>query len=434
MKFSKLTAPLQRFFGSCYQLPLGAASMLLAGFLLDAGIEWVYDEWHVWGTVMLVLGNLGGVLFLVGMLGGLLVPLWLIIMTLRLFGQGERKKILCCWGSSALAALIALGVGSALFMQSFGGGHDTFARGLEVPADRDFVLPRGMTFFRNHSTPPRVQQLIDRKVKLPPRPTHQAPGEPAAPFAAPNLDKLSREAPELLHEYLLRALYAEATDPRFASPLLEACDLYPAHENDPQTHTRRAYLAENRVFAPEGELTEADYPVAQWKLPLQNGWYIAHAVSWHDRDKNPATHPDMPATLRWMDAALAPLAQNPTREQLDTLLPPTPQQPFLCLWESGAGIYDMLIVIPDGYADGTFELRAHEVTTGSPIKFENNWRPEVKLGNVCRVLCSDGALTVFSGDWGEYYGSEWEIWFTPATGGEPRCVNRQSFLMMGWQR
>ena len=133
MKFSKLTAPLQRFFSSCYQLPLGAAAVLLAGFLLDAGIEWIYDEWHVWGAVMSVLGNLGGVLFLLGVLGGLMVPLWLIIMTLRLFGQGERKKILCCWGAGALAALVALGVGSALFMQSFGGGYDTFARGLEVP-------------------------------------------------------------------------------------------------------------------------------------------------------------------------------------------------------------------------------------------------------------------------------------------------------------
>ncbi len=434
MKFSKLKAPLLRFFGSCYRLPLGAAAVLLAGFLLDTGIEWIYDEWHVWNSGMLVLGHLGGILFLLGVLGGLLVPLWLIIMTLSLFGQGEGKKILRCWGASALAALVALGVGSVMFMQSFGGGYDIFARGLEVPEDREFVLPRGMTFFMNHATPPRVQQLIDRKAKLPPLHTHRAPGEPTPPFAAPNLDKLSRVAPELLHEYLLRALYAEATDPRFASPLLQACDLYPAHENDPQSHARRAYLAENRVFTPEGELREADYPVARWKFPLQNGWYIAHTVSWHDRDKNPPTLPDMPATLQWMDAALAPLAQNPTREQLDALLPPAPEQPFLCLWDASAGIYDMLIVIPAGYADGTFELRAHEVTTGRSIKFENNWRPEVKLGDVCRVICSEDAQMVFSGDWGEYYGSEWEIWFTPATGGEPRCVNKQPFLMMGWQR
>lgn len=94
----------------------------------------------------------------------------------------------------------------------------------------------------------------------------------------------------------------------------------------------------------------------------------------------------------------------------------------------------MLIVIPVDYEAGSFELRAHEVTTGRRISFSQRWRREVRLGDVCRLICSDDLFTVFSGDWGEYYGSEWEIWFTPAAGGGARCVGRQPFLMMGWQR
>ena len=90
------------------------------------------------------------------------------------------------------------------------------------------------------------------------------------------------------------------------------------------------------------------------------------------------------------------------------------------------------MVIPPDYPEGTFELRAEEYTTGKRIRFKNRFLPEKRLGNVCRIICSDRWSTVYSGDWSEYYGSRWQIWFTPKDGGEPQCVNSQNFLMMGW--
>jgi len=432
---SHLLNSLRRFFGSSFLLPLGAAAVLLAGFLMNNTAEWIYEKWHVWPQVLRMLSFTGGLLFLVGVLAGLLVPLWLFMMTIRLFRRGETLRLLRCWGASVLAGIVALGVGMGLATQAFGGGHgDDFARGLSVPSDREFVLPRGLTFFCNWEIPPRVRELHEMAAPLPAVAPNEIADVMVPEQSVPNLLKLTREAPELLHEYLLRVLYAEATDPRFNSPLLDTVGPYPAHENDPQTHTRRAYLAQHHVFSPEGEMTEADYPIARWRLPLQNGWYIAHTVDWHERDIRPAEHPGVAARLQQIDTALAPLAQSPTQEQLDALLPPLPKHPFLCIHEETAGCYNMLIVIPAEYEAGTFELRAHEVTTGKPISFQQEWLPEVKLGKVCRVICSNCSLTVFSGNWGEYYGSEWQIWFTPATGGSPRCVSRQPFVMMGWQR
>lgn len=36
----------------------------------------------------------------------------------------------------------------------------------------------------------------------------------------PNLERLTAEAPEILREYVLRCLYAEAVNPRFDAPVL----------------------------------------------------------------------------------------------------------------------------------------------------------------------------------------------------------------------
>ena len=431
---------MKRFWSSSWGLPLGAAAVLLVGFLLMFCCV-VLESWLGDSPVWLnCIGIVGFVLFLLGVVGGLLVPLWLLVMTVRLLRQRLVTRTLCCWGASGIAAVVAMGVGMGCLLQMFGGGPDLFVHGLTLPADKEFVLPRNLTFFINMEDSPRAKELRALKPELPELSSRE--GGDAAPLEnmVPNLEKLSRVAPELLQEYMLRALYAEATNPRFNSPVLAAdASIYPAHENDPQTQALRGYLSEHVTEIHHGDgrresMTAAEYPAALWRIPLQNGWYIAHTVtSWHDRDENPAEDAFLPAALLRLDAAMASLAANPTREQLDMLLPPTPEHPFLCLWEDSAGCYKMLIVIPAAYEAGSFELRAHEYTKGKRISFRQRWRDEVKLGDVCRLICSDDHCLVYSGDWGEYYGSEWEIWFTPATGGEARCVSRQPFLMMGWQ-
>ena len=132
-----------------------------------------------------------------------------------------------------------------------------------------------------------------------------------------------------------------------------------------------------------------------------------------------------------LEAELAPLAQNPTMAQLDAMLPPVPDVPFLSLrkdWSCDHNVklcYGALLVVPDSYPLGTFTLRAYESTKRKHISFDN-----VNFGNGEEKSCS-WDMRVYSGCEGQYYGSIWEIWFTPADGGDARCVATQEFLMMG---
>ncbi len=394
---------LVRFVQSCWLLPLGAAGVLAVGVVVTCAAEVVSSFLGETPWWLGIVSYVGKGLFFIGVAAGLSVPLWLVVMTVVWLRREELWEVLCCWTSSALAFIVAY---LAALWLIFGDLPDYYACGLEVPADKEFVIPRGMTFNTwEQSLPPAVQNLCTMKpaeTQLP------APDALCAALAAPHAEKLAREAPELLSEYLLRCLYAEATNPRFYSPLLGEL-VFVTHADTPPPACR--------LFPSEDS--------AETLLTLSHGWRVVSRY-----------HIGIPAAeqfVRRLDKALIPAAQNPTCEQLDSLLAPVPPKPFLCLRECGFGSYDALIVIPADFPEGVFELRAHEYTTGKNIDFQQCWCQEEKIGNVCRIIPGSGAkpLTVHSGNQGEYYGSVWEIWFSPASGGEPRCVNRQFFLMMG---
>ncbi len=415
----KTGSRIRSFLRSSWRLP----ALTAAGQSLSLGIVWGLDyvslnhglDIPVW------LGLPVAIIFPGFLLLGLLLPVWLLIMSIRWFRKREWQQLALGWGSSIGAAIVALGVIVGTLMHTLAGAPDNFAKGLSIPAEVHFVHPRNMTFFRNEeyeavtaplrAAAPRLPQLAEK-------------GE----ASAPNLRKLSLEAPELLQEYMLRCLYAEAVNPQFTAHVLQS-PLLPTHENDPQTHFRSIRLDERCSYNGQS-ITRRDCPEATWSLPLENGWSIM--VRKPDFCTDQQEQLDYTQDIATLDASLADLARTPTQEYLDSILPPLPDKPFVCLWDKGPGVYEMMLIIPGNYGEGSFELRAHEYTSGRRISFSHRFLPEKTLGNVCRVICSDGWCTVFSGDWNEYYGSTWEIWFTPASGGEARCVNAQNFLMMGW--
>ena len=481
------------FLRSSWMLPMVAA----AGVLLFLGLAWglSYVELNAVMEIPAWVSYLVVAEFLVSVLLGLMVPVWLIVMTVKWIRSKKWGRLALGWGSSACAAIVAWLVAMGLFMLALAGPGDSFAKGLDIPEDVDFVVPREMMFFDDEEHSERVKQLRAQRPELPPLPEsetllteermseklkqlQQKLDEPVdgrnkeerlrkrnvffrycelkreeeekleqeklrgmlargvdAAEAVPHLQKLAQVAPELLQEYILRALYAEATNPRFQSAVLAYDDsVYLIHENDPQSCV---YGRERQVevVSEQGTYSYADTPEGKCSVKLENGW----SVGYHTRfttspyeDKLPSFLLELEGQLHRLDAELSPLAQTPTRTKLDSLLPPLPDKPFVCLWEDGAGTYRMLMVIPPDYPEGTFELRAEEYTTGKRIRFKNRFLPEKRLGNVCRIICSDRWNTVYSGDWNEYYGSRWQIWFTPKDGGEPQCVNSQNFLKMGW--
>ena len=406
--WDKFLAALNRLTSSTWALPMGSAGLLLLAILLEIPVAilagWLDEE----STILMPVawGILG--LFLLGVLGGLSVGVWLPVMTIRWWKRGEIKRILLSWLWSGVAAVVAVLLGHWEMHQAMGGGSDYFTVGVSIPEDKEFVIPDGMSFFINKDVPEQVEKLRNLHPYLP------EVKEENAELAAPNLAKLSLEAPDLLQEYLMRCLYAQATNLRFNSRVHGA--VFPAHMADAQTYI---YSSDNHYEVHE-------------LLPLHNGWSVKVQEAWPDEWRGQPQK--YTAEVRALDDELAPLAQNPTREQLDSMLPPVPEQPYLGLREYDAGVYDMFIVIPKDYAEGKFELRANEYSCNKKIRFENFWQPEMNVGNTCRMIRSKGLNLVYSGDYGEYYGSVWEIWFTPADGGEVRCVNRQLFLMAGWQR
>lgn len=481
------------FLRSSWMLPTVAA----VGVLLFLGLAWglSYVELNAVMEIPAWVSYLVVAEFLVSVLLGLMVPVWLIVMTVKWIRSKKWGRLALGWGSSACAAIVAWLVAMGLFMLALAGPGDSFAKGLDIPEDVDFVVPREMTFFDDEEHSERVKQLRAQRPELPPLPEteplltdermseelkqlKQKLDEPVdgrnkeerlrkrnvffrycelkreeeekleqeklrgmlargvdAAEAVPHLQKLAHVAPELLQEYILRALYAEATNPRFQSAVLAYDDsVYLIHENDPQSSV---YGRERQVevVSEQGTYSYADTPEGKCSVKLENGWsvgYHARFTTSPYEDKLPSFLLEFEGQLHRLDAELSPLAQNPTHGKLDSLLPPLPDKPFVCLWEDGAGTYRMLMVIPPDYPEGTFELRAEEYTTGKRIRFHKRFLPEKRLGNVCRIICSDRWNTVYSGDWNEYYGSRWQIWFTPKDGGEPQCVNSQNFLMMGW--
>ena len=141
--------------------------------------------------------------------------------------------------------------------------------------------------------------------------------------------------------------------------------------------------------------------------------------------------------LQQLNEGLTALAANPTREGLDALLPPLPDKPVIVLREGfQPGMYIAILVVPRDYPEGTFQVRAKEYTRGTELStrgLENiNFAPQ-PYRNFSKLAVSE-KIMVYSGEWGEFYASTWELYFTPAGGGEPRCVNSQLYLMQGWTR
>lgn len=98
---------LRCFAESRWQLPLGAAGVLTAGAL----VMWVAVKLYILtgeaSRWIEAIFDIGSALFLVGVLGGLLVPFWIVIMTLVWIHREDLWEAICCWAASAAAAVIA---------------------------------------------------------------------------------------------------------------------------------------------------------------------------------------------------------------------------------------------------------------------------------------------------------------------------------------
>ena len=415
----------RRFCRSCWQVPLVLALACCIwglALLLAMGI----DSWS--GGLSSVNEVLTGVVMVVSLLVlavGCMAYLWLLVCTVCCCRRRAWLHLLRCWGSMAVAGLAAFGcMWWVAFQCMLGDKVDWYMLGVNIPENREYVTPRGLRAVQGEvrEASLRAQELLSLRPKRQPlQVLVQMP-------PLPNLEKLTREAPELLQEYLLRCLYAETTNPCFDAQVLshwhEPVALVHAH--DPQSYVLRRLAPEVMVDGPGEAGIRADWA---WCWPLHGQWALVTPPQYPFEIKHGE---QVAGAVNLLEESLAPLAANPTREGLDALLPPLPpQKPFLCLWDaSGDGRYYALVVLPPGFPEGSIELNAREVSTGKPVNIHHGYMQVEPLGAVCSVA-ADTMLLVQSGKVNEFYATEWEIWFTPEAGGEPRCLGKQEFLLMG---
>ena len=410
---------LQQFMWSSWKFPLFANAVCVVSFVVGMGEHLICSwrgsepcEWLALPFAIVALFLCVGLQF------------WPIVMTVLCWRRRQWWHILRCWsaaiGISAACGAALIPIVTATYYT------DLYMLDVELPEGKEYVSPRGMRAYVGDA-PATARALLEL------RPRRQPLDVLVQMPPLPNLEKLTKEAPEVLQEYLLRCLYAEATNPRFDAQVL--CQVHEpvllSHADDPQSVVLRKRLAVRRLHLASKRYPGEESPnPGHWTLPLHGGWSVVLNDDYYYSCDLPVEE-QVAGPLRLLDESLAPLAANPTRAGVDALLPPLPQTPFLCLLcDQFPGDYRALVILPPGYPDGMVELRAREVSTGKPVHTSGRKGPSGRsLGDTCSMAwCS---LKVHSGDVNEFYASEWEIWFTPEGGGAARCIGKQEFLMMG---
>ena len=142
-----------------------------------------------------------------------------------------------------------------------------------------------------------------------------------------------------------------------------------------------------------------------------------------------------------LEREFAALAADPTWENARSLLPEDAViggKPFLALANSfQGGVYNALIRCNPG-EPGRIYLRAYEITQDERLsegrlhQRTNEWvgwsdDPEEQF-------LSETHFTIYEGEWGQYYGARFEVWFEPDNAGAERKLLEGNFKIEGWTR
>lgn len=346
------------------------------------------------------------------------LPLWLLVITVMRLIRHQHHV----WWAWLWSALAGGGMVVCLAASSFAAAFaycDDFAMEHRLPDEMTpantpgMAVPLGFSFYTLDADKMSPAEKAWKNL-LPEDSGMCISGDEQLTDAAPNVEKLAAEAPDLLLEYKLRAAcYMVLTPGVKVAPHLDLL--------------RR--MGEHHLGAESFFMREDDNI---WQKPLRNGWEIYKRC--HNWGSNKVPSAFELKELQLLDEGLAALAANPTREGLDALLPPLPDKPTLVLREDfQPGIYKAVLVVPLDYPEGTFQLKACEYTRKTPLSMHPVELTPEPYRHFFKLAVSDD-FTVYSGEWGELYASTWELHFTPADGGESRCVNSQLYLMQGWSR
>jgi hypothetical protein len=145
------------------------------------------------------------------------------------------------------------------------------------------------------------------------------------------------------------------------------------------------------------------------------------------------------AAIAEIERELAPIAASPTWATAKARLPAgaiTTGAPSFTLYNSmQPGIYSAEIRGNPG-EPGRVYLKAFEITKGTQLsrkKLEERACEFVGWSKTPgELFLSEVQFTIYEGDWGQYYGARFEVWFDPESGGPERKLIESNWKIEGW--
>ena len=383
------------------------------------------------------------------------------------------------WACKRRWAMLALSVGSMailagtfvfcafvmMFISAFGGpAEDGFADNLTLPTDVELAEPirraisKHQPEFESENATDPFQDALLRSLTTP-------AGNDAKIYAkVSNLELLATNHPKLLLRYLSARpewRVFEERGKQYATRRwkiggkwqYELHGYYSAHDLESDTEleqfqTRFTIGLEGSPWARLGRDTTR-VKMGEWKnvkLSEGNGIDESHCVI--------AAGPIVleifeqsigkerrltKAAIRQFESELKPLVKTPTEETLLGLLPAEERktgQPDLILSESfQGGIYDGEVWCNPG-EPGMIYLRAYEIMTGRRLSAGRlreksservNWSDDPNELSLAKTN-----FKIYEGDWGQYYGARFEVWFEPDSGKAERKLLEKNFKIEGW--
>ncbi len=101
------------------------------------------------------------------------------------------------------------------------------------------------------------------------------------------------------------------------------------------------------------------------------------------------------------------------------------------------GIYQAVILCNPG-EPGDLYLRAFEITHGTPLSAERlAQRSNVRPGwsaDPLELFAVYPEFTIYEGEWEQFYGARFQVWFKPDSGQPERKLMEKDFKIQGWSR
>lgn len=383
---------------------------------------------HAWA----LLGEVAGALAL---LSFALLLVWLVgsMFLKQTFGQrGLRVLFSLLGGGTALVIVVGVSLLEAFADNDHAADHWRVPEGvaLEVP----------QKFWVEDTAPDIVKRIVGRSNNDCIGEVTHVPAEGDFPLRAAHLEMLASQHPDLLGELYSRATCLSQTDIFYE----DAWD----SSNDMGEYSYRCCACLQR----KGQNALEEYGFTKdfvYTHPLANGWELRFLVHRFTQPNKAKDRPEAIERLKGcvmqrLDENFVQLAAAPTRETVDAIFP-LPARPSICLGQDGQpGIYKLSLFLPkDARDDGHYEIRAFEYESGKQLSLDNRadylqfvGEPDDRIVTSelldCRVITVNHFM-VYTGNWNQYYGSRWEIWFVPYQG-DPVKLSSQNFLMQGWMR